>query len=89
MSAAALSRRVAALEAARAEGPGASSAEHWREATREALARLGRAGEAEACAGSSSAPPGRAGGDRELAALTTRLFLERQGWTYCPGDERL
>ena len=75
VSAAALSRRVAALEASRAGGPGASEADHWREATREARVRLGRAGEA--------------GGDRELEALTTRLFMERQGWTYCPGDERL
>jgi hypothetical protein len=87
--AAALSRRVAALEASRTGALGTSSADHWREATREALRRLGRAGEAEARAGPSPASPGRADGDRELAALATRLFMERQGWTYCPGDERL
>ena len=87
MSAAALSRRVAALEAARAGGPGASEADHWREATREALARLGRAGETDD--EPTRSPPGWTGKDRELAALTTRMFMERQGWTYCPGDELL
>ena len=37
---AALARRVAAVETARAGGPEASEARHWREAMREALARL-------------------------------------------------
>jgi hypothetical protein len=80
-----LSPRVAALEAAWAGSPEAAEADHWREAR----ARLGRAGDAGDEPPQTSASLGRAGGDRELATLTTRLFMERQGWTYCPGDERL
>ena len=83
----ALARRVGALEAAR----GTSEPDHARMAMAEALARLGLPGEPDAalatCARSSSRP--LADIHPNLPALHTRLWMERQGWAYCAGDERL
>jgi hypothetical protein len=82
-----LARRVGALEAAR----GASGPDHAREAMAEALARLGlpdQLGTALAThAGGWSRP--LADIHPDLPALHARLWMERQGWAYCEGDELL
>jgi hypothetical protein len=83
----ALARRVGALEAAR----GAAEPDHARAAMAEALARLGLPGEPDAALAACAGGPSRPLADihPDLPALHARLWTERQGWTYCAGDERL
>ena len=87
MSRALLARRVGALEAAR----GAAEPDHAHAAMAEALVRLGfpdQLGTALAtCAVGSPRP--LADIHPDLPALHTRLWMKRQGWAYCEGDELL
>jgi hypothetical protein len=83
----ALTRRIKALEVAQ----GSSRPDLAREAMAEALAQLGLSNELEIALAIFSRGFSRplANIHPNLPALYMRLWMERQGWAYCEGDELL